>query len=148
MTAFTESLLPLDIDNLSTGGVQDEEPRILAAVLLIIGGLNWGLVALGEFDLVADVFGLDFGETNAATRIVYGLVGLAAVYAIGVLIASRADGRSRRRSHDLTRSDRPCYVAGDALAIAALVPPTAIASSAPSRQRSSTRRSRPASSRH
>ncbi len=63
-------------------------------LLLIIGGLNWGLVALGEFDLVAAVFGLDFGETNAATRIVYGLVGVSAVYAIGVLIAGR--GYSRR----------------------------------------------------
>ena len=69
----------------------------LAAALLIIGGLNWGLVALGEFDLVAAVFGLDFGETNAATRVVYGLVGIAAVYAIGVLIASR--GRVRDASH-------------------------------------------------
>ena len=60
-----------------------------AAVLLIVGGLNWGLVAIGEFDLVAAVFGLDFGETNAATRIVYGLVGLAAVYAIGALALRR-----------------------------------------------------------
>ena len=33
----------------------------------------------------AAVFGLEFGETNAATRIVYGLVGLAAVYGIGAL---------------------------------------------------------------
>ena len=53
---------------------------ILAAVLLIVGGLNWGLIALAKFDLVATLVGLDFGETNAASRIVYGLVGLAAVY--------------------------------------------------------------------
>jgi len=53
---------------------------ILTAALLIVGGLNWGLVALAEFDLVAAVFGLDFGETNAVTRVVYGLVGLSAVY--------------------------------------------------------------------
>jgi hypothetical protein len=52
---------------------------LLAAVLLIVGGLNWGLVAVAKFDLVAAIFGLDFGETNVATRIVYGLVGLAAV---------------------------------------------------------------------
>ena len=39
---------------------------ILAAVLVIVGGLNWGLVALAEFDLVAALVGLDFGETNAA----------------------------------------------------------------------------------
>jgi uncharacterized membrane protein YuzA (DUF378 family) len=55
---------------------------ILAAALVIVGGLNWGLVALAEFDLVATIFGLDFGETNAASRVVYGLVGLAAVYQI------------------------------------------------------------------
>ena len=62
---------------------------ILAAVLLIVGGLNWGLVAIGEFDLVAALVGLDFGETNALSRIVYGLVGLAAVYQIAQQAAIR-----------------------------------------------------------
>ena len=61
----------------------------LAAALLIVGGLNWGLVAIANFDLVAALFGLEFGETNAATRIVYGLVGLAAVYGIAWLLGSR-----------------------------------------------------------
>ena len=51
--------------------------------------LNWGLVALAEFDLVAWIFGEQFGTTNAASRIVYGLVGLAAIYAIGALLAQR-----------------------------------------------------------
>jgi len=55
---------------------------ILAAVLLVVGGLNWGLVAVAEFDLVATLVGLDFGETNAASRVIYGLVGLAAVYQV------------------------------------------------------------------
>jgi uncharacterized membrane protein YuzA (DUF378 family) len=45
----------------------------------VVGGINWGLVALAEFDLVAAVFGMEFGEANAVTRIVYGLVGLSAV---------------------------------------------------------------------
>jgi hypothetical protein len=63
--------------------------RVLAAVLLIVGGLNWGLVAIAEFDLVAWIFGEDFGMTNAASRIVYGLVGVAALYAIGALLAVR-----------------------------------------------------------
>jgi uncharacterized membrane protein YuzA (DUF378 family) len=58
---------------------------ILAAVLVIVGGLNWGLIAIAEFDLVAAIFGLDFGQTNAATRIVYGLVGLAGVYQLALL---------------------------------------------------------------
>ena len=55
---------------------------LLAATLVLIGGLNWGLVAVAKFDLVAWIFGLDFGQTNVASRIVYGLVGLAAVYQI------------------------------------------------------------------
>lgn len=54
--------------------------NIVTAVLLIIGGLNWGLVAIAEFDLVAAVFGLTFGETNTASRVVYALVGLSALY--------------------------------------------------------------------
>ena len=69
---------------------------ILAAALVIVGGLNWGLVALAEFDLVAWVFGEEFGTTNAASRIVYGLVGLAAIYAIGALFAQRRPTDARR----------------------------------------------------
>lgn len=61
---------------------------LLAAALVLIGGLNWGLVAVAKFDLVAWIFGgMDFGDTNAASRVVYGLVGLAAVYGIGSLLA-------------------------------------------------------------
>ena len=53
---------------------------VLAAVLLVIGGLNWGLVGLLHFDLVATIFGLKFGETSMLSSVVYLLVGLAAVY--------------------------------------------------------------------
>ena len=52
----------------------------LALVLVIVGALNWGLVAIAEFDLVAEIFGEEFGTTNAITRIIYGLVGLAGLY--------------------------------------------------------------------
>jgi hypothetical protein len=62
---------------------------ILFAALVTIGALNWGLVAIAEFDLVATLVGLEFGETNAVSRVIYGLVGLAAVYAISVLAAGR-----------------------------------------------------------
>jgi uncharacterized membrane protein YuzA (DUF378 family) len=68
---------------------------ILTAVLVIVGGLNWGLVALAEFDLVATLVGLDFGETNAASRVVYGLVGLAAAYQLTALV-QRHSGRDHR----------------------------------------------------
>jgi uncharacterized protein len=68
--------------------------NIVALILVIVGALNWGLVALFEWDLVAEIFGETFGTTNAATRIVYGLVGLAGIYlAVTVLPALvRSDG--------------------------------------------------------
>ena len=53
---------------------------VLAVVLLVVGGLNWGLVGIAHFDLVAAIFGMKFGETSALSSIVYGLVGLAALY--------------------------------------------------------------------
>ena len=67
----------------------------VAAALLVVGGLNWGLVALAEFDLVAWIFGEEFGTTNAASRIVYGLVGIAAVYGAGSLLARRTAGTAQ-----------------------------------------------------
>jgi uncharacterized membrane protein YuzA (DUF378 family) len=71
---------------------------IVSAALLIIGGLNWGLVAVANFDLVAAIFGLDFGQTNVATRIIYGLVGLAAVYQVAQLRALPARWGARRHA--------------------------------------------------
>ena len=49
---------------------------ITAVALLVIGGLNWGLVGAANFDLVAALF----GPMSALSRVVYVLVGLAAVY--------------------------------------------------------------------
>jgi uncharacterized protein len=69
---------------------------LLAATLVLIGGLNWGLVGVAKFDLVAWIFGgMDFGETNAASRTVYGLVGLAAVYGIGSLLTAARRPRTQ-----------------------------------------------------
>ena len=52
----------------------------IALVLLIVGGLNWGLVAINPaWDIVATVFG---GVTSMLARVVYGLVGLSALYTI------------------------------------------------------------------
>ena len=53
---------------------------IVAAVLVVIGALNWGLVSVARFDLVAALFGMQFGETSALSAAVYGLVGLAGLY--------------------------------------------------------------------
>lgn len=53
---------------------------VVAAVLVIVGALNWGLVAVARVDLVAALFGLSFGEVSALTAAVYGLVGVAGLY--------------------------------------------------------------------
>jgi uncharacterized protein len=53
---------------------------VVAAVLVVVGAVNWGLVGLARFDLVATLFGLKFGEVSAASAVVYGLVGLAGAY--------------------------------------------------------------------
>jgi uncharacterized protein len=65
---------------------------LLAGALLIVGGVNWGLVAIAEFDLVAWIFGEEFGGTNVASRVVYGLVGVAAIYAIAAVAGRRSAG--------------------------------------------------------
>jgi len=53
---------------------------VLATVLLVVGALNWGLVGVARFDLVATIFGMQFGETSALSSVVYALVGLAGLY--------------------------------------------------------------------
>jgi hypothetical protein len=53
----------------------------IVAVLLVVGGLNWGLVALANFDLVAFLTGAgQFGAKNLLGTMVYALVGLSALY--------------------------------------------------------------------
>lgn len=54
----------------------------IALILSIIGSLNWGLVSLFKFDLVAWLFG---GQAAVLSRIVYGLVGLAGLWCITLL---------------------------------------------------------------
>ena len=64
----------------------------LALVLTIVGGLNWGLVGLFRFDLVAAIFGgMEFGETNLGSRIIYTAVGLSAVFLLGRIRALLGD---------------------------------------------------------
>ena len=53
---------------------------VLATVLLVVGAINWGLVGVARFDLVAALFGMQFGETSPLTSVIYGLVGVAGVY--------------------------------------------------------------------
>jgi uncharacterized membrane protein YuzA (DUF378 family) len=60
-------------------------------LLLIVGGLNWGLVGLFDFDLVAALF----GEMSALSRVVYTLVGVAALYQLIPLFRGDEKGRVR-----------------------------------------------------
>ena len=53
---------------------------VIAAELVIIGALNWGLAGAFHLDLVAAAFGMKFGETSALSTAVYSLVGLSGLY--------------------------------------------------------------------
>lgn len=56
--------------------------HVVTLILVIVGALNWGLVGLFQFDLVAAIAGLQFGEVNLFSRIVYILVALSGLYQI------------------------------------------------------------------
>jgi len=58
----------------------------LALLLVIIGAINWGLIGLFQFDLVASLFG---GQASLLSRIIYSLVGIAGVYCITLLFRER-----------------------------------------------------------
>ncbi len=68
----------------------------LALILVIIGALNWGLVGLFQFDVIAAVFG---GMSAIVSRILYTLVGLGGIWGISILF--RRDG-IRRKNKDRT----------------------------------------------
>jgi len=59
----------------------------LALILVLVGALNWGLVGILEFDLVATLF----GEMSYLTRIIYSLVGLAALYVTVISMSLNKD---------------------------------------------------------
>lgn len=58
----------------------------IALILLIIGGINWGSLGLFRFDIVAWIFG---GQSAVVSRIIYVLVGLAALWCISLLFRER-----------------------------------------------------------
>jgi len=62
----------------------------VSLLLVIIGAINWGLIALFQFDLVAYIFG---GQTALVSRIIYGLVGLAGLWSISLLFRNREEVR-------------------------------------------------------
>ncbi|MBR2133755.1 MAG: DUF378 domain-containing protein [Eubacterium sp.] len=58
----------------------------IALILTIIGGINWGLIGLFKFDLVAWIFS---GQDSVMSRIIYSLVGIAALWCISLLFNNR-----------------------------------------------------------
>lgn len=62
--------------------------NLVTLLLIIIGGVNWGLVGLFEYNLVDSLF----GEGSALARTVYALVGLAAVYQLAMWVMALMNG--------------------------------------------------------
>ncbi len=55
--------------------------QIISLVLTIVGAINWGLVGLFDFDLVASLFGV----ATTTSRLIYSVIGLAGIINIGLL---------------------------------------------------------------
>lgn len=58
----------------------------IALLLVIIGAVNWGLIGIFQFDLVASIFG---GQATVVSRIIYTLVGAAGLWCISLLFRDR-----------------------------------------------------------
>ena len=58
---------------------------ITALILIIIGGINWGLIGFFQFNLVNSLF----GDYSILSRIIYALVGLAAIYSISFFMKDK-----------------------------------------------------------
>lgn len=56
---------------------------LVVGILLVVGGLNWGLVGLFNMDVVATVFG---GTAALGSKVVYVLVGIAAIYKLAKMV--------------------------------------------------------------
>ncbi|RZA35593.1 MAG: DUF378 domain-containing protein [Lysobacteraceae bacterium] len=70
--------------------------NLFTLVLVIIGGLNWGLVGAAQFDLVATLFG---GQQAPLARVVYVLVGLSAVWQLIGLLRGTSASQARVPTH-------------------------------------------------
>jgi uncharacterized membrane protein YuzA (DUF378 family) len=79
--------------------------NIITLLLLIVGGVNWGLVALGghEMDLVANLFG---GDDATMARIVYALVGLSGLWQIMPWVKSLSAGEVNAEAHRTAHTTR------------------------------------------
>ena len=73
---------------------------LIALILVVVGALNWALVGLFTFDLVAFIVGEEFGEVNIFSRIIYILVGVAGVYLAS--LPARWDSHRHRGATETT----------------------------------------------
>ena len=64
----------------------------IALILTIIGGINWGLVGIFQFDLVAWIFG---GQSAIISRIIYTVIALAAVWCVSLLFSTRVEDNTK-----------------------------------------------------
>lgn len=62
----------------------------IALALLIIGGLNWGLIGIFNFDLVAFIFG---GQTSLLSKIIYILVGISSIICISFFMDRKTENQ-------------------------------------------------------
>lgn len=77
--------------------------QILALILVIIGAINWGLIGLFQFDLVATIFG---GQEAILAKIIYTIVGLSGLYAITIFLSNT---EFDAREDDKRVKDIPSY---------------------------------------
>ena len=66
----------------------------LSLILLIIGGINWGLIGIFQFDLVAYIFG---GQAATVSRVIYTIVGIAGLWCISLLFKEKVPAHSQRK---------------------------------------------------
>lgn len=60
--------------------------KYVILILVIVGALNWGLIGFFGYDLIGSLFG---GQLSIISRIIFGIVGLAGIYAITFLFQNR-----------------------------------------------------------
>ncbi|CZT34949.1 MULTISPECIES: DUF378 domain-containing protein [unclassified Rhizobium] len=75
--------------------------NLITLILVIVGGVNWLLVGIASFDLVAAIFG---GQDAALSRIVYVLVGLSALWQIMPLSKAFSIGEPAAEAGHYTRT--------------------------------------------
>jgi len=95
---FVSKLIPLFF-NLFTKEVKNMNGlQRTALALIVIGGINWGLIGFFQFDLIAAIFG---GQSAVISRIIYDIVGISALYCLTLLFKPSKEFRTEpHRQYD------------------------------------------------